>query len=76
MYNMRNKHCCVLYTKVVKRANPKSPHHKEKFFFFLFYILYLYETTDVHQTYCDHHFMSYVSQIIMLYTFNLNNAVC
>ena len=30
---------------------------------------------DVHQTYCDNHFMMYVSQIIMLYTLNLYSAV-
>ena len=25
---------------------------------------------------CDHHFVMYISQIIMLYTVNLYNAVC
>ena len=32
--------------------------------------------TDVPQTYCDNHFMMYVSQIIMLCTLNLYSAVC
>ena len=31
--------------------------------------------TDVHWTYCDHHFVVYVSQIIMLYTWNSYSAV-
>ena len=31
---------------------------------------------NVHCTYCGHHFMMYVSQIIMLYTLNLYSAVC
>ena len=30
-----NEHCCVLCMKV-KRVNPKSYHHKEKFFFYFF----------------------------------------
>ena len=30
----------------------------------------------VHQTYCGHHEMTYVSQTIMLYTLNLYSAVC
>ena len=28
-----NQHCCILYTKDVKKVNPKSSHHKEKNFF-------------------------------------------
>ena len=41
---MRNKHCCVLYTKVVKRANHKSPLHKEKIFFLsLLYFLSIWD---------------------------------
>ena len=31
---------------------------------------------DAFQTFRFHHFMTYVSQIIMLYTLNLYNAVC
>ena len=31
---------------------------------------------DIHQTYCGHHFMMQVSQIIMLYTLNLHSAIC
>ena len=30
---------------------------------------------DVHQTYCENHFMKYVSQISILYTLNLYSAV-
>ena len=30
---------------------------------------------DVHSTYCGHHFMMYVSQIIMLYILMLYSAV-
>ena len=30
---------------------------------------------DVHYIYCGHHFMMYVSQIIMLYTLNLYSVV-
>ena len=26
---------------------------------------------DVHETYCGHHFMMYINQIIMLYILNL-----
>ena len=31
---------------------------------------------DVDSTYCDNYFMTYVSQIFMLYILNLYNAVC
>ena len=31
---------------------------------------------DAHKSYCDNQFMMYTSQIIMLYTLNLYNAVC
>ena len=33
-------------------------------------MLYLYEMMDVPKTYCNNHFMIYVSQIIILYTLN------
>ena len=29
-----------------------------------------------YKTYCDNHFMMYMSQITMLYTLNLYSAVC
>ena len=64
----------MLYTKVVKRVNPNNSHHKEKIFFIS--LMYLYEMMDVHQTYCDNHFMTYVSQISMLYTLHLYSDVC
>ena len=57
--------------KVVKRVNPKSSHHKEKYFSF---ILYLFEIMDVHKTYCGNHFMIYLSKSITLYTLNLYSA--
>ena len=37
----------MLYMKVVKRINAKSSHHKEKIFFPISLILYLYEMMDV-----------------------------
>ena len=36
--------------------------------------MYVYELMGIHQTHCSNHFMMYVSQITMLYTFNLNSA--
>ena len=63
----------MLYINIVKRVNPKSSHHKENFFSS---ILYLYEMMDIHQTYCDDHFMMFVSHIFMLYTLNLYSAAC
>ena len=35
----------MLYMKVVKKVNPKSPHYKENFMSLIFY---LYEMMDVH----------------------------
>ena len=32
--------------------------------------------TDSHLTYCDNHFMIDENQILMVYIFNLYNAVC
>lgn len=40
--------------KIVKRVNPKSSHCKEKIILFF---------------YCGNHFMMYISQIFMLYTY-------
>ena len=31
---------------------------------------------DVHQSYCKNHFIMHVNEIIVLYTLNLNSAVC
>ena len=39
---------CVLYMKIVKRVNPKSSHHKKKYYFSISLILYLYEMIDIH----------------------------
>ena len=57
--------------KVVKTVNPRSSHHKEKYFFLFFHLC---EMINVHET-CGNHFMIYGSQIIMLYTLNLYSAV-
>ena len=54
--------------KAVKRVNPKPSHLKERHFFSISLILYLYEMMDVHATYCDNHF---ISQIILLFTLKL-----
>ena len=40
----------------------------ESKFFCISLLLYLREMIDVQYTYCDHHFVMYVSQIIILYT--------
>ena len=60
--------------KVIKRVSPKSFQHKEKFISFSF-LLYLYEIMDVHKTYCDDHFMMYISQIMVLHSLNLYSNV-
>ena len=60
--------------KVVKSVNTKRSHQGK--IFFLSFLFYLYKIMDCHQPYCDNHFMMYTSQIIMLYTLNLYNAVC
>ena len=31
---------------------------------------------NVHQNYCKNHFMMYVNEITVLYSLNLNSAVC
>lgn len=73
---MINTNIAICYKKVVKRVNPKSPHHKKKNFFFLILLtLYLYEVMDVHWTHCGH-FITYVSQVTTLYTLNLHSAAC
>ena len=64
----------MLHVKV-KRVT-KSARHKEKIYFSISLMLYIYEMIYTQQTYCDNHFMMYVSQIIMLYTLNLYSAVC
>ena len=40
----------MIYRKVVKRVNPKSSNHKDIFFFFPAFLLYLYEVMDVNLT--------------------------
>lgn len=53
--------------EVSKRTHPKSSHHKEIFFSICF-IFYSCEMMDVHNIYCDHHFMMSVTQILTPYT--------
>ena len=43
---------------------------------FLSLTLYLCEMMDVHYIYCDNHFMMYINQIIMLYTFSSVAQLC
>ena len=59
------------------RVNSKSSLHKEKIvsFFFLYFLLYLYEKTDVSWTHYGKHFTIYVNQTIKLYTLNLYSDV-
>lgn len=49
--------------KAVRRVNPKSSHHKEKFFFYSLKS-YLCEMMDVHYSYCGNLVM--LSQTILL----------
>lgn len=58
--------------------NPKSSYHKEKVlvFFFLVFLLYLYEKTNFIWPCCSNHFTIYVTQAIMLYTSDLYSDVC
>lgn len=64
--------------EVVKWVNSKSSHLKEKInsFFPHFFLLYQYEMMDVNKTYCGNHFMTYVSQTFMLYTWNSYKDAC
>ena len=43
-----NSHCCMLYMKAVRRADPKTYYHKEKTYCFISLSLYLYEMMDTH----------------------------
>ena len=49
----------MLYIKV-KRINPEL---LQGIIFSVSFILYLYVMMHVHSTYCDDHFMMYVSQV-------------
>ena len=60
----------MLYMEVVKRI--LSSQHKEKNFFLLCFFNFVSVCSDG-KTYCDKYFMIYVSQIIMLYTWNLQD---
>lgn len=69
LHDNYKQHCSVLHAKVVKRVNPKR-------FFPISLILYLHEVTDVPWTYRGNRFMTYVSQIMILFTLSLPSAVC
>ena len=74
IYNIYKIHVIYIkhiYIKYIKRVYPKSSHHKPKFFYF-FNVLSIRD--DERSPNCDIHFMTYVSQITVLYT--LNSAVC
>ena len=74
IYNIYKIHVIYIkhiYIKYIKRVHPKSSHHKPKFFYF-FNVLSIRD--DECSPNCDIHFMTYVSQITVLYT--LNSAVC
>ena len=59
--------------EVVKRVNPKSSLHKGKMVLpVLLFVAIRNDGCD----YCDNHFITYVSEVIVLYTFNLHSAVC
>ena len=59
----------MLCMKVTKRVNPKK-----KIFFLSYFVSIRDDGCSL--TYCDNHFMMYLSQIIMLYTLKLYSAVC
>ena len=70
-HDKHNEQCCMLHMKVVNRVNPK----KAKIFFYFFNFVFICHD-KYSLTYCGHHFMMYVSQIVMLYTLNLYSVVC
>ena len=63
----------MLYMRVMKTVNPEFS-SQEKKFFSISLVLYLYEMMDGYQTYCEDHFVMFVSQIMMLYTLNVFSA--
>lgn len=72
MMNLINTIVCYIW-KLVRRTHPKSSHHKEIFFSICF-IFYSCEMMDVHNIYCDHHFMMSVTQIHHAIHINLTQA--
>ena len=72
MYNMIiNTAICYIWTLLSEEFSPQG----KKLFFYFFNIASTWDN-GVHWTYYGNHFMMYVSQIIMLATFNLHSAVC
>lgn len=72
-------HCRVITVTVVRRVDPRSPHHKEKIFcsfFPSFLTLSLYEKVDVSQNSHGHHLTAYVNQTVMPYALNSQGDVC
>ena len=72
MYNMVNiiNTAYVVYESCY-RINPELAQRRILFSFFFYY-----KSVWGDGTYCDNHFMMYVSQITVLYTLNLYSAVC
>ena len=66
----------VKYVLGKLRVNPKSSHHKENFFLFIYFLLYLYEIMDTNQTYFGSIFTIFVNQSLGLYTLNLYKDTC
>ena len=70
----------VWYTGKLLRVNPKSSSYEENIyflylFFFLYFVLHLYEKTDISWTYCGDYTI-YVNQTLILYTLSLYSDVC
>ena len=49
----------MLHMKVVKGVNPKSSHHRGKYFFYLFNFVSVWDD-ECSLNLCDSHFMMYV----------------
>ena len=72
MYNMVTVANIAVWHGKVIRVNPKSSHHRKKFFSFYF----IYKIIDVNWTYYDNHFTIYVNQAIILYALTLYSDSC
>lgn len=69
-----NTAICYIWMLLSEQIEEFSPQGKKLFFYF-FNIASTWDN-GVHWTYYGNHFIMYVSQIIMLATFNLRSAVC
>lgn len=64
-----------IIVKVANRVNPELS-SQGKQCFSISSVLYLYKTVGAQSTYYNNHFMTYASQIIMLYSLNFSSAEC